>query len=170
MTHDDIDPMFEEDWNDIPVIDSSAILRAVSYIPSDHEIGSGGDDDDDDDDDDDEEWIDERNERTVFTFSFGDEDFWKWKDLCKCLFYSNYEKILWCFRVTIQKLFIVSDNPTFAKEKFLNYQKLWFVKISPHEKFENVRFAKISIREIFAKGWFTNMSTPEMRFFWPREN
>ena len=101
MTHDDIDPMFEEDWNDIPVIDSSAILRAVSYIPSDHKIGSGGggdddddDDDDDDNDDDDEQWIDERKERNAFTFPFDDEDFWKWKDLCKCLLYSNYEKIL----------------------------------------------------------------------------
>ena len=41
---DDIDPMLEEDCYDIPVIDSSAILRAVSYIPSDHEIGSGDDD------------------------------------------------------------------------------------------------------------------------------
>ena len=70
---DDIDSMLEEDYNDIPVIDSSAILRAVMYIPSDHEIGSG-DDDDDDDDDDDEEWIDEQNERNVFTFSFDDED------------------------------------------------------------------------------------------------
>ena len=38
---DDIDPMFEGDCNDISVIDSSAIFRAVSYIPSDHEIGSG---------------------------------------------------------------------------------------------------------------------------------
>ena len=64
---DDIDPMLEEDCNDIPVIDSSAILRAVSYIPSDHEIGSG--------DDDDEEWIDEQNERNVSTFSLDDEDF-----------------------------------------------------------------------------------------------
>ena len=71
MTHDDIDPMSEEDWNDISVIDSSAILRAVSYIPSDHEIGSGGDDDDDDDDDD-EEWIDERN---IYIF------FWWWRFL-----------------------------------------------------------------------------------------
>ena len=59
--------MLEEDCNDIPVIDSSAILRAVSYIPSDHEIGSG--------DDDDEEWIDEQNERNVSTFSLDDEDF-----------------------------------------------------------------------------------------------
>ena len=40
---DDIDPMLEEDCNDILVIDSSAICRAVSYIPSDHEIGSGDD-------------------------------------------------------------------------------------------------------------------------------
>ena len=30
----------------------------------------------------------------------------------------------YCFSVTIQKLFIISDNPTFAKEKFLNYKKL----------------------------------------------
>ena len=29
---------------------------------------------------------------------------------------------------------------------------LGLVKISPHEKFENGRFAKISIREIFGKG------------------
>ena len=35
---DDIETKLEEDCNDIPVIDSSAILRAVSYIPSDHEI------------------------------------------------------------------------------------------------------------------------------------
>ena len=35
------------------------MLNAVSYMPSDHEIGSG---DDYDDDDDDEEWIDEQNE------------------------------------------------------------------------------------------------------------
>ena len=68
---DDIDPMLIEDCNDIPVIGSSGILRAVSYIPSDYEIGS---DDDDDDDDDDEEWIDEQNERNVFTFSFDDEE------------------------------------------------------------------------------------------------
>ena len=60
--------MLEENCNDIPVIDSSAILQAVLYIPSDHELGS-------DDDDDDEEWIDEQNERNVFTFSFDDEDF-----------------------------------------------------------------------------------------------
>ena len=67
--------MFEEDCNDVPVIDSSAILRTVSYIPSDHGIGSGdNDDDDDDDDDDDEEWIDEQNKRNIFTFSFDDED------------------------------------------------------------------------------------------------
>ena len=32
--------MLEEDCNDIPVIDFSAILRRVSYIPSDHEIES----------------------------------------------------------------------------------------------------------------------------------
>ena len=31
---DDIDPTLEEDCNDIPVIDSSAILRAVLYIPT----------------------------------------------------------------------------------------------------------------------------------------
>ena len=67
---DDINLMLEEDCNDIPVIDSSAILRAVPHIPSDHEIESGHDDDDDD-----EEWIDEQNERNVFTFSFDDEDF-----------------------------------------------------------------------------------------------
>ena len=68
--------MLERVCNDIPVIDSSAILRAVSHISRDHEIGSGDDDDDDDDDDDnDEEWIDEQNERNVFTFSFDDEDF-----------------------------------------------------------------------------------------------
>ena len=74
---DDFDSMLEEDCNDIPVIDSSAILRAVSYIPSDHEIRCGNDDDDDDDDDDDgdeEEWIDEQNERNVFTFSFDNEE------------------------------------------------------------------------------------------------
>ena len=35
---DDIDPMLEEDCDDIPVIDSSAICRAVSYIPSDHDL------------------------------------------------------------------------------------------------------------------------------------
>ena len=63
----DIDPMLEEDCNDISVIDSSAILRAVSYIPSDHEMGCG--------DYDNEEWIDEQNERNVSTFSFDDEDF-----------------------------------------------------------------------------------------------
>ena len=45
---DDIDQMLKEDCNDIPVIDSSVILRAVLYIPSDDEIGSGDDDDDDD--------------------------------------------------------------------------------------------------------------------------
>ena len=57
---DDIDPMLEEDCNEIPVTDSSAILQAVSYIPSDHEIGSGDDDDDDDEEEEeDEEWIDE---------------------------------------------------------------------------------------------------------------
>ena len=54
---DDIDSMLEEDCNDIPVIDSSAVLRTLSYIPSGHEIGSG-----DDDDDGGEEWIDEQNE------------------------------------------------------------------------------------------------------------
>ena len=32
--------MLEEDCNNIPVIDFSAILRGVSYIPSDHEIES----------------------------------------------------------------------------------------------------------------------------------
>ena len=85
-----------------------------SGIPTDHEIGSG--------DDDDEEWVDEQHERDVFTFSFDDEDFWKWKNLCNCLFYGNFEKILWRFRVTIQKLFIISDNATFEKEKFLNYK------------------------------------------------
>ena len=58
--------MLEEDCNDIPVIHSSAILWAVSYIPTYHEIGSSNDDDDDDDDDS-EKWIDERNERNVFT-------------------------------------------------------------------------------------------------------
>ena len=63
---DDIDPMLEKYCNDIPVIDSSVILRAVSYIPSDHEIGGS---------DDDEEWIDEQNEGNVFTFSFDDKDF-----------------------------------------------------------------------------------------------
>ena len=66
--------MLERVCNDIPVNDSSAILWAVSHISPDHEIGSG-DDDDDDDDDDDEEWIDEQNERNVFTVSFDDEDF-----------------------------------------------------------------------------------------------
>ena len=35
---------------------------------------------------------------------------------------------------------------------FLNYKKLSFVKIGPREKFENGRFAKVSIREIFGKG------------------
>ena len=68
----DIDPMLEEDCNDIPVIDSSSVLWVVPYIPNDYEIGSG---DDHDDDNDDEEWIDEQNERNVFTFSFDDEDF-----------------------------------------------------------------------------------------------
>ena len=67
--------MLEEDCNDIPVIDSSVILRAVSYIPSDDEIGSVHDDDDDDDDDDDEELIDEQNETNNFTFSFDDKNF-----------------------------------------------------------------------------------------------
>ena len=66
--------MLEEDCNDIPVIDSSVILRAVSYIPSDDEIGSVHDDDDDDDDDD-EELIDEQNETNNFTFSFDDKNF-----------------------------------------------------------------------------------------------
>ena len=79
---DDIDQMLEEDCNDIPVIDSSVILRAVSYIPSDDEIGSVHDDDDDDDDDDDEELIDEQNETNNFTFSFDDKNFWNWKSLC----------------------------------------------------------------------------------------
>ena len=65
---DDIDPMLEKVCNDIPVIDSSAILRAVSHISRDHEIESGDGDDDDDDDDDDEEWIDEQNERNVLHF------------------------------------------------------------------------------------------------------
>ena len=59
--------MLEENCNDIPVIDSSAILQTVLYIPSDYELGSG-------DDDDDEEWIDEQNERNVFTFCFDDEN------------------------------------------------------------------------------------------------
>ena len=67
--------MLEEDCNDIPVIDSSVILWAVSYIPSDDEIGSVHDDDDDDDDDDDEELIDEQNETNNFTFSFDDKNF-----------------------------------------------------------------------------------------------
>ena len=71
---DDNDLSLEEDCNDIPVTDSSTILREVFYIPSNHEIGSG-DDDDDDDDDDDEEWIDKENERNGFTFSFDDQDF-----------------------------------------------------------------------------------------------
>ena len=35
---DDTDPVLEEDFNDIPVIDFSAVLRGVSYIPNDHEI------------------------------------------------------------------------------------------------------------------------------------
>ena len=48
---DDIDSMLEEDCNALPIIDSSAIFRAVSYISSDHEIGGGDDDDDDDNDD-----------------------------------------------------------------------------------------------------------------------
>ena len=69
---DDNDLSLEEDCNDIPVTDSSTILRKVFYIPSNHEIGSG---DDDDDDDDDEEWIDKENERNGFTFSFDDQDF-----------------------------------------------------------------------------------------------
>ena len=39
------DSILEEDCNDCnEIIDSSAILRAVSYIPSDHETGSGDDD------------------------------------------------------------------------------------------------------------------------------
>ena len=37
---DDTDPVLEEDCNDIPVIDFSAILQGVSYIPSDHKIES----------------------------------------------------------------------------------------------------------------------------------
>ena len=56
---DDIDLMLEKYCNDIPVTDSSAILRAVSYIPSDHEIGGS---------DDDEEWIDEQNEGMFLHF------------------------------------------------------------------------------------------------------
>ena len=68
---DDNDPLLEEDCTDIPVIDSSTILREVFSIPSNHEIESG----DDDDDHDDEEWIDEQNKRNVFTFSFDDKDF-----------------------------------------------------------------------------------------------
>ena len=68
--------MLEEDCNDIPVIDSSAILRAVSYIPSDHEVRRGNDVGDNDNDDD-EERIDEQNERSIYTFSFDDEDFQK---------------------------------------------------------------------------------------------
>ena len=129
------DSILEEDCNDCDeVIDSSAILRAVSYMPSDHETGSGNDDDDDDEEEK-EEWIDEQNERNVFTFSFDVEDFWQWKSLCNCLFYSNYEKILWRFRVTMQKLFLIFDNATFEKKKFLiikamirenkSLQKIW---------------------------------------------
>ena len=69
------DSILEEDCNDCDeVIDSSAILWAVSYMPSDHETGSGNDDDDDDEEEK-EEWIDEQNERNVFTFSFDVEDF-----------------------------------------------------------------------------------------------
>ena len=155
--------MLEENCNDIPLIDSSAILWVVSYIPSDHELGSG-------DDHDDEERIDEQNEKNVFTFSFDDEDSWKGKNICNCLFYSIYEKILLRFRVTIQNLFIISDNLTFEKEKFLNYKKSLFMKIVHHEKFENSRFAKISVREIFGKGWFAKSGTRKIWFFWPREN
>ena len=129
------DSILEEDCNDCDeVIDSSAILRAVSYMPSDHETGSGNDDDDDDEEEK-EEWIDEQNERNVFTFSFDVGDFWQWKSLCNCLFYSNYEKILWRFRVTMQKLFLIFDNATFEKKKFLiikamirenkSSQKIW---------------------------------------------
>ena len=51
---DNIDSMLEEDCNNILVTDSSAILRAVLYIPSDHEIGRGNHDDH-------EEWIDEQS-------------------------------------------------------------------------------------------------------------
>ena len=54
---DDIDSVLEEDCNALPIIDSSAIFRPVSYISSDHEIGGG----DDDDDNDDKKWIDEQN-------------------------------------------------------------------------------------------------------------
>ena len=116
-----------------------------------------------------------QNERNIFTLSFDDEDFWKWKNLCNCLFYSSYKEILSRFRVMIQNLFIISDNPTFEKEKFFSYKKLWFAKISPREKFENGRFAKISILEIFGKGWFATISTRVMWFFdlaktSPREN
>ena len=69
------DSILEEDCNDCDeVIASSAILRAVSYMPSDHETGSG-DDDDDDDEEEEEEWRDEQKERNIFTFSFDVEDF-----------------------------------------------------------------------------------------------
>ena len=66
--------------------------------------------------------------KEMFLRFFDDEDFWKWKNLCNCLLYSNYEKILWRFKVIIQKLFIISDNPKFEKEKFFNYKKLWLWK------------------------------------------
>ena len=63
--------MLGEGCNDIPVIDFSAILQAVWYIPSDHGIGIS----DDDEENDDEQRTDEQNERNIFTFSFDDEDF-----------------------------------------------------------------------------------------------
>ena len=71
------DSILEEDCNDCDeVIVSSAILRAVSYMPSDHETGSGDDDDDDEEEEEEEEeWRDEQKERNVFTFSFDVEDF-----------------------------------------------------------------------------------------------
>ena len=59
-------------------------------------------------------------------------------------------------------LFLINPH---LKNKCFWIIKSWFVKIGPREKFENGRFAKVSIREIFGKGWFVKLVLAKYDFF-----
>lgn len=71
-----------EEGSDASTIDSSKILQAAKYIPSEIIIDS---------DDDDEEWIDEQVHRNIFdsSFFYDEADLWWHIDLCNFTITAN---------------------------------------------------------------------------------
>ena len=62
-------------------------------------------------------------------------------------------------------LFIISDNPTFEKEKFLNYKKIWLVKISPLKNLRMADLQKLVYAKLFEKADSRKLVLVKCEFF-----